>query len=283
MDRLNIGIIGGTGGMGRWFKNFFSEAGHNVLISGRKTEITYEDVAQRCDVVILSVPLDAAISISKRIGPVMSQNQLLMDFCSLKESILKNMLSSTSAQVTGTHPLFGPFTDSIMGQNIIVCHGRGTKWLEWLEDEFTKKGAIVTHMDPVTHDRNMAVVQGLTHLLTICLGRTLQKLNMTPSDAVLYSTPVFRLKIDLLARLFAQDLGLYANLIGKNTHVKDAVDTFLSSMDEAKKCLLSGQDENAISFMENIRDFLGDYCQDGLEESNKILTALYSEKNNSHS
>jgi len=262
--------------MGRWFKNFFSEAGHNVLISGRKTEITYEDVAQRCDVVILSVPLDAAISISKRIGHVMSQNQLLMDFCSLKESILKNMLSSTSAQVTGTHPLFGPFTDSISGQNIIVCPGRGTKWLEWLEDEFTKKGAIVTHMDPVTHDRNMAVVQGLTHLLTICLGRTLQKLNMTPSDAALYSTPVFRLKIDLLARLFAQDLGLYANLIGKNTHVKDAVDTFLSSMDEAKKCLLSGQDENAISFMENIRDFLGDYCQDGLEESNKILTALYS-------
>jgi len=142
-----------------------------------------------------------------------------------------------------------------------------------------KKGAIVTHMDPVKHDRNMAVVQGLTHLLTICLGRTLQKLNMAPSDAVLYSTPVFRLKIDLLARLFAQDLGLYANLIGKNTHVEDAVDTFLSAMDEAKECLLSGQDENAISFMENIRDFLGDYCRDGLEESNKILTALYSEKN----
>ena len=263
--------------MGRWFKRFFSEAGHNVLIAGRKTELTYEDVAKKCDVVILSVPLDAAISISGEIGHVMTKNQLLMDFCSLKESILKNMLSSTSAQVTGTHPLFGPFTDSIRGQNIIICHGRGTKWLEWLEHEFTKKGAIVTHMDPVTHDKNMAVVQGLTHLLTICLGRTLQKLNMAPSDAVLYSTPVFRLKIDLLARLFAQDLGLYANLIGKNTHVKDAVDTFLSSMDEAKKCLLSGQDKDAISFMENIRDFLGDYCQDGLEESNKILTALYSE------
>lgn len=262
--------------MGRWFKRFFSEAGHNVLISGRKTEITYEDVAQRCDVVILSVPLDAAISISERIGPVMSQNQLLTDFCSLKENILKNMLSSTSAQVTGTHPLFGPFTDSIKGQNIIVCHGRGTEWLEWLEDEFTKKGAIVTHMDPVTHDRNMAVVQGLTHFLTICLGRTLQKLNMAPSDAVFYSTPVFRLKVDLLARLFAQDPGLYADLIGKNTHVKDAVNTFLSAMDEAKKCLLSGQDENAISFIENIRDFLGDSCQQGLEESNKILTALYN-------
>ena len=283
MDRVTIGIIGGTGGMGRWFKSFFSEAGHNVLISGRKTEITYEDVAKKCDVVILSVPLDAAISISKRIGPIMSKHQLLMDFCSLKESILENMLSSTSAQVTGAHPLFGPSTDSIKGQNIILCHGRGAEWLEWLEHEFTKKGAIVTHLDPVTHDKNMAVVQGLTHLLTISLGRTLQKLNISPSDAVLFSTPVFRLKIDLLARLFAQDLGLYASLISKNTHVKDVVDTFLSAMDETKKCLLSGQDEDAISFMENIRDFLGDYCQEGFEESNKILNALHSKKNDSHS
>ena len=277
MNKINIGIIGGTGGMGRWFKRFFSEAGHNVLISGRKTELTYKDVVKKCDVVILSVPIDAAISIAGEIGPLMSQNQLLTDFCSLKESILKSMLSSTSAQVTGTHPLFGPFTDSIKGQNIILCHGRGTEWLEWLEDEFTKKGAVVTHMDSVTHDKNMAVVQGLTHLLTICLGRTLQKLNMSPSDAVLYSTPVFRVKIDLMARLFAQDHSLYANLINKNTHVENAVDTFLSAMDETRKCLSSGQDENAISFMENIRNFLGDYCQDGLEESNKILNALYRE------
>jgi prephenate dehydrogenase len=276
MDRINIGIIGGTGGMGRWFETFFSEAGHNVLISGRKTEITYEDVAHDCDVVILSVPLDAAILISKRIGPIMNKDQLLMDFCSLKESILENMLSYTSAQVIGTHPLFGPFTDSIKGQNIIICHGRGAHWLGWLEDEFTKRGAVVTKMDSVTHDKNMAVVQGLTHLLTISLGRTLQKLNISPSDAVLFSTPVFRLKIDLLARLFAQDLGLYASLISKNIYVKDVVDTFLSAIDEGKECLLSGRDDIAISFMESIRGFLGDYCQEGLEESNKVLNALHS-------
>jgi len=264
--------------MGRWFERFFSEAGHNVLISGRKTEVTYKDVAKKCDVVILSVPFNAAISIAEEIGHLMGQNQLLTDFCSLKESILKSMLSSTSAQVTGIHPLFGPFTDSIKGQNIILCHGRGTEWLKWLEDEFTTKGAIITHMDSLTHDKNMAVVQGLTHLLTICLGRTLQKLNMSPSDAVLYSTPVFRLKIDLMARLFAQDHSLYANLINKNAHVENAVDTFLSAMDETRKCLSSGKNENTISFMENIRDFFGDYCQDGLEESNKILNGLYKAK-----
>ncbi len=264
--------------MGRWFERFFSQSGHKVLISGRKTELTYNDLAKNCDVVILSTPLDAAVRISKEIGPVLSREQLLMDFCSLKESILKSMLSFTSAEVIGTHPLFGPFTDSLKGQNIIVCPGRGTDRLKWLENEFREGEAVVTRMDPVTHDRHMAVVQGLTHFLTISMGKTLQKMNMSPDEALLSSTPIFRINLDLIARLFGQDLDLYASLINKNRHTKEALKTFLSAMDEVKESLLSDRNEDKISFLEDIKTFLGDYCQTGLEESNKILNTLYDKE-----
>ena len=276
MSDITIGIIGGTGNMGRWFKDFFSGAGYKVLISGRKTRLTPTDMAKKSDVVILSVPLDVAIRLSEEIGPILSHDQLLMDLCSLKETILKSMLRFTQAQVVGTHPLFGPFTDSIKGQNIIVCPGRGTAWLKWLEDELQGKEAVVTRMDPVTHDRNMAVVQGLTHLLTVCMARTLQKMNMPPDEVISYSTPVFRLNINLIGRLFSQDPGLYASLIGANRHVEDALAIFMSAVDEAKESLLSGQEAGAVAFLDDIRSFLGDFCQDGLDESNKILNSLYS-------
>lgn len=262
--------------MGHWFKDFFSRAGHTVLVSGRKTPVSPLDMAKKSDVVILSVPLDVAIHLSEEIGPILSHEQLLMDLCSLKETILKSMLRFTKAQVVGTHPLFGPFTDSIKGQNVIVCPGRGTGWLKWLEDELRVKGAVVTRMDPVIHDRNMAVVQGLTHLLTVCMGRTLQKMNMSPDEAISCSTPVFRLKINLIGRLFSQDPSLYASLIGANRHVEDVLATFMSSVDEAKESLLSGQKGGATAYLEDIRSFLGEFCQDGLKESNKILNDLYS-------
>ena len=278
MSDITIGIIGGTGNMGRWFKDFFSGAGYKVLISGRKTPVAPTDMAKKSDVVILSVPLDVAIRLSEEIGPILSHDQLLMDLCSLKETILKSMLRFTQAQVVGTHPLFGPFTDSIKGQNIIVCPGRGTAWLKWLEDELRGKEAVVTRMDPVTHDRNMAVVQGLIHLLTVCMARTLQKMNMSSEEALLSSTPIFRINLDLIARLFGQDLDLYASLVNKNRHTKEALKTFLSAMDEAKESLLSGRNEDKISFLKDIKAFLGDYCQTGLEESNKILNALYDNK-----
>ncbi len=275
MSNITIGIIGGTGNMGSWFKDFFSRAGHTVLVAGRKTPVSPLDMSKKSDVVILSVPIEAALAYAEEIGPILSHDQLLMDLCSLKETILKNMLRFTEAQVVGTHPLFGPFTDSIKGQNIIVCPGRGTGWLKWLEDELRGKEAVVTRMDPVTHDRNMAVVQGLTHLLTVCTARTLQKINMPPAEAMSCSTPVFRLKINLIGRLFSQDPSLYASLIGANRHVEDVLATFMSAVDEAKESLLSGQEGGGVAFLNDIRGFLGDFCRDGLKESNKTLNALY--------
>jgi len=277
MSAVKIGIIGGSGSMGRWFKRFFCDAGHTVFISGRKTELTYTDLAVKSDVVILSVPLDAAMRISGEIGSILSQDQLLMDVCSLKESILKKMLRSTSAQVVGTHPLFGPFTDSIRKQNIIICPGRGTGWLSWLENEFQAKGAVVTRMDEAAHDKNMAVVQGLTHFITVCLGRTLQKLNIAPFEAITYSTPIFRVKLDLIGRLFAQDLNLFQNLIEKNSYVKEVLETFLSAMDEGKEYFLSDQKQNASEYLNEIQVFIGKFCKEGLKESNRFLNVLYTD------
>ena len=277
MKKVAIGIIGGTGGMGRWLNRFFSDNGHRVLISGRTTDLTYRDLATASDIVILSVPIDAALDICRDIGPVMKPDQLLMDVCSLKEFILKKMLRSTSAQVAGTHPLFGPFTGSMRKQNIIICPGRGSQWLAWLEAEFVSNGAVVTRMDSAAHDRNMAVVQGLTHFITVCTGRVLQKLNMSPDEARTCSTPIFKLKLDLVGRLFAQDLHMYQKLIGGNAYSKDVLDMFSAVAEEAKEMLLSGRNDAGAGYLEDIRRFMGGFCRDALEESNEVLNSLYPE------
>jgi len=261
--------------MGRWFRDFFSNAGYMVLVSGRKTETTYTDIIKECDVIILSVPFDAAIAVSEQIGPLLRKDQLLMDLCSLKEAAVKNMLDNTEAGVIGTHPLFGPFTDSIKGQNVILCPGRGDRWLKWLENEYISKGAFVTVMDPSVHDRHMAVVQGLTHFLTICMGRTLQKMNMNAGIALSCSTPVFRINHDLIGRLFAQDLDLYKSIINNNKYFNDVFEVFLSSVYEGKSALLSGREDGESLYLENIREFFKDSCKEALKESNKIISALY--------
>ena len=277
MNRITIGIIGGSGNMGRWFKCFFEAAGHPVLIAGRKTAMSYAQLTRRSDVVMLSVPVSAVEAVCREIGPMLGPSQLLMDICSLKESVLKSMLAVPSAQVVGTHPLFGPATESLQDQNIVICSGRGTDRLKWLEEIFQAGGAVLTRMDPTEHDRHMAVVQGLTHFLTITLGRTLQKLNLQPQDALKVATPVFRTQLDLIGRLFAQDLELYQGLIRNNPHVESTLKTFMSAMNEGRRELINSDIETAGSdFMRDIHAFLKNFCEQGLAESNRFLNTLYS-------
>jgi prephenate dehydrogenase len=168
--------------------------------------------------------------------------------------------------------------DSIKGQNVILCPGRGEQWLKWLENEFVSKGAFVTVMNPSVHDRHMAIVQGLTHFIAICMGRTLQKMNMNNSTALSCSTPVFKINYNLIGRLCAQDIGLYQNLISKNIHFSEALDLFLSVVDEGRDSLLSGQSEKGLLFLEGVRDYFKDSCLNSLKESNRLINTLYGEQ-----
>ncbi|MCF8069726.1 MAG: prephenate dehydrogenase/arogenate dehydrogenase family protein [Desulfobacterales bacterium] len=272
---FTIGIIGGTGEMGRWFEKFFTEAGHTVLVAGRKTEITHGDVAQQSDIVIISVPIGVDVEIAKQVGPMLKPDQLLMDFSSLKEDIVNAMYEHSKAEVIGTHPLFGPSTESIKGQNVALCPARGSKWLAFLEELLNNKGAVSTRMTPERHDRNMAVIQSLTHFLTVCLGRTMQKMDLTPDEARFCATPVFRINFDLVGRLFAQDLSMFSKIIGKNRHARDVLGIFKDAIDESKALLLTDNNGSGVEFMESIHGFLGDACEESLKSSNHIFNVLY--------
>jgi len=280
MDTVTIGIIGGTGQMGRWFERFFTQNGHRVLIAGRKTALSYSELGRRSDIVMLSVPLEAAVAVCSEIGPLLAAEQMLVDICSLKERVLDAMLAATPAQVAGTHPLFGPSAESLKGQNIVSCPGRGSAGLTWLETIFSAGGAVLTRMDPAEHDRHMAVVQALMHFLTITWGRTLQKLDLRPQQALKVATPVFRTQLDLIGRMFAQDLTLYRDLIRNNPYAENTLTTFMAALEESRRELGPAGPEgegNGDHFMQHICDFLGPFCEQGLKESNRFINALYSE------
>lgn len=277
MNHTIIGIIGGKGAMGFWFKNFFLDTGYEVLISDLNTKLSNTELVKQSDVVILSTPIDIAIQICEDIGPFLRKEQLLMDLCSQKEDIVKNMLDCGISEVVGVHPMFGPFTNSLKGQNIIIVQARVKKWFRWFENILEKNNGVVTIMDAMDHDKHMAFVQGLTHFLTVCMGRTMQKMNMKLKDTVSYSTPIFRLNSELLGRMFAQDLNLYATLIGENKYVKKTLSLFQESMLEVNNSLLVSNHQEGVNLLKSIQTYLGEgYCEESLEKSNEFLDVLFS-------
>ena len=215
MHRLEIGIIGGTGGIGKWFAGFFRGKGYTVHVTGRRTGLALPALADRCRAVFVSVPIGATIDTIRLIGPLMKDGSLLADFTSLKAGPVRAMLESSVSEVVGTHPLFGPDVASLSGQNIILCPARGSVWASWLKEIFTEGGATVTEASPETHDGKMAAVQVLSHLGTMSLGLTLKELGEDLKGLEKFSTPIFRQRLKMIEKVFEHPQ-LYTQIIREN-------------------------------------------------------------------
>ena len=240
MNKFAIGIVGGTGGIGKWFATFFAGEGYPVHVTGRSMGMPLPELADRCRVVIVSVPIAATIDAIRRVGPHLPEESLLMDFTSLKEEPVREMLKATAAAVVGCHPLFGPDCPSLAGENVILCPGRGERWLKRMEGLFTKGGARVTVTTPAEHDRMMSLVQGLTHLETILMGLTLRDAGVEASALDTFSTPVFRTRQAIVGKVFGARPELYAGLIAGNGNMPKILEIYEKNLSALKSLILAG-------------------------------------------
>ncbi|UCG13420.1 MAG: prephenate dehydrogenase/arogenate dehydrogenase family protein [Deltaproteobacteria bacterium] len=207
---IRIGIIGGLGKMGRWFRRFFEELGYTVSVADQETTDKPEDLAQTCQVVLLAVPLQHTVPMVRAVGPLVQDGALLTDIASLKSDVVRTMLEVSSASVIGTHPLFGPGEPNITGQTVVMCPGRGQRWQDWLTGIFVEGGARVEIVSPEIHDYYMAVIQGLTHFSTLALGLTIDSLDLDLMALKRFATPAFHRRLTEISHLLSQDADLYA-------------------------------------------------------------------------
>lgn len=213
---FEIGIIGGTGGIGKWFADFFRKTGYAVHVSGRTTGMELPILAERCAVVIVSVPIMATGDTIRRVGPHMKKEGLLMDLTSLKTEPVRVMLESSRSEVIGLHPLFGPDVPSLPGQNIIICRGRGERWHPWIKGVLQSNGAQLHESTPERHDQMMAYIQGLTHISTMLMGAVLRDAGIEREELEKYSTPVFRARMAMVDKVFKINPRLYAEIVALN-------------------------------------------------------------------
>jgi prephenate dehydrogenase len=239
MTARRIGIVGGTGGMGRLFAGVLARAGHDVTVSGRREGPSPEDLARACEVVVISVPITATAEVIRRVGPAMAPDALLTDLTSLKVEPVREMLAAARGEVVGMHPLCGPSVPSLAQQNVVLCPGRGERGLIWLRDLLTAEGANVVTSTPELHDERMAVVQGLNHLNTLLMGLMLARAGVPAADLAPFSTPAFRAKLDLVQRV-ARMPQLYARLIADNPRVCPLAEAGRPAIDDAFAAAAAG-------------------------------------------
>lgn len=268
------GIIGGTGKMGRLFAGVFQRAGYEVMVSGRSTKVTSFDIAKECDIIIVSVPIRDTLHVIKEIAPLLKKGQLICDLTSLKAGPVAAMLES-HADVIGLHPMFGPTVRSLKKQTIIACPARAKpSTTKNLLNLFLTEGAICTITTPEGHDRMMAIVQGLTHYVTLCMADSVRRLGIDIDATKAFMSPVYAIELSLVGRLLSQDSSLYGSILQENPYVPEVLAACRDAGSDLQDIIASGDPGRFNEFFSRNTRHFGGYCAEGMATTDAMIEGL---------
>ena len=184
------------------------------------------------------------------------------------------MLDVHDGPVIGLHPLFGPTTTTMDKQIIVVTPGRDLSACQWLIDQFSVWGSIILQVSAEEHDDVMSIVQSLRHFATFTFGQFLCRKHIDLSRSLEFSSPIYRLELGMVGRLFAQDPSLYSEIIFASAKRRSLLKEYLSSLSENLTMLDKGDKELFKKEFRKIAEWFGPFSEQAMRESTYLIDKL---------
>ncbi len=264
-------VVGGEGQLGRVFVDLFRRSAYQVDILEQKDWSNCAAILAEASLVLVAVPIRLTSSVINQLQHL-PKDCILADITSVKASPLAAMKKVHDGAVLGLHPMFGPDVTGLIKQTIIACHGRYPERYNWLLQQFKVWGAKIYPVDVQEHDQAMAMVQVMRHFSTIAYGYHLMAEDADIEKLVDMSSPIYRLELIMVGRLFAQDPVLYTDIIFANkdntTMMKRFAHRFLALLEEVER----GDKQAFTDIFADVANWFGDYADVFLAESKLMLS-----------
>ncbi|OOH88964.1 bifunctional chorismate mutase/prephenate dehydrogenase [Pasteurellaceae bacterium 15-036681] len=270
-DIRKIVVVGGRGKLGGLFARYFQSSGYDVEVLGSQDWDNASQILADTNVVIVCVPIDATLKTIERLQPYLTENMILADLTSVKAQPLAKMLEVHEGAVVGLHPMFGPDIASMAKQVVACCHGRFAERYQWLLEQFKLWGAKVEQIDAHEHDHSMTYIQALRHFSTFAYGLHLSQQPVKLSQLLALSSPIYRLELAMIGRLFAQDGALYADIIADKPENLDVIKSLKESFAQSLAFFENNDKQGFIETFEKVHLWFGDYSELFMRESRNLL------------
>ena len=179
-----ITIIGAGGRMGKWFANYFHKIGFEITGFDTENEIKEKFIRKanslvgailNTDYVMLCTPTKKIPEIIRLISKEMKRDSYLIEISSQKSKTSQSLLKMPSKiNPICIHPMFGPGVKKITNNNIILIPINDVK-KELSVAKSLFPGANFVTIDASEHDKKVAVILGLTHLMNIAFAHVISK------------------------------------------------------------------------------------------------------------
>lgn len=178
-----------------------------------------------CEIVILAMPVDRLAEAVASLRSHLGQGTIVLDVGSVKIEPARLLLAGLpdTVEIVGTHPLFGPQSarNGIAGLKIALCPIRGGSVFRIAAFLRAALKLDVILTTPDAHDRDMAMVQGLTHLVAKIL------VSMEPMPRRM-TTRSFELLMQATEMVRHDAPGVFMAIEAANPHARAVRERFLA-------------------------------------------------------
>jgi len=280
----SIAIIGAGGQMGKWLTGYFVKKGFEV--TGFDTENPIPSNINKAEslisailnkeYVLLSTPTKKTPEIIRLIAKEMRRESYLIDITSQK-SKTATALGKIPAKVCPVciHPMFGPGAKGVKGQNIISIPIKdGKKELDVAKNLFPDANFVT--IDSTEHDKKIAIILGLTHLINIAFANILAK-----DDKILLTEKMagttFKAQKIIAESILTESPELIETIIS-NPEIRRVAEEFWKDIGRLLSSAQEGNGHEIVTYINANKDKLSENID--LEKSYKKLTKMVSTMKN---
>ena len=275
-----IAIIGAGGAMGKWFSEYFLKKGFEVTGFDNTNPISKNikeagsliSAILNVDYVLLSTPTKKTPEIIRLIAKEMKRESYLIDITSQKSKTATS-LGKIPAKVSPIciHPMFGPGAKNLKNHNIVLVPIKdGKKELNIAKTLFPDANFVT--IDSTEHDKKIAMILGLTHLINIAFANILAK-----DDKILLTEKMagttFKAQKILAESIMTESPELIETIIS-NPEIRRVAEEFWKDVGRLIASAQEGKGEEIIEYINTNREKLSQNVD--LEKSYKKLSKMVS-------
>ncbi|MEX0861206.1 prephenate dehydrogenase/arogenate dehydrogenase family protein [Nitrosopumilus sp.] len=274
-----VTVIGAGGQMGQWFAKYFASEGFEVTGYDTENKKMGKDIISseslvggilNADYVVLCTPTRRTPEIIRLIAKEMKRGTYLIEISSEKSKVVAALSKMpTKINPICIHPMFGPGVKTIKGQNIISVPIKDAK-KELTMAKTLFDGANFVTIDAAEHDKKIAVILGLTHLMNLVFANIIskdEKMNLTEK----MTGTTFRVQKILSESIMTESPELIETIIA-NPEIRRVAEELWKDIGRLLTSVQESKTEEVIEYIKECQERLAKHTD--INESYKKLTKM---------
>lgn len=226
-----------------------------------------EEAVKKCDLIYVAIPVDATLSVMKKIMDTINHNQIVVDAGSTKNELCSALADHPMRKrFIASHPMWGTehsgpdaaVHNAFNGRNCVICEKEKSEEnaLKTVERMYHAIGMHMLYMDPVIHDIRVAYISHISHITSFALANTVLEKEKEENAIFELASGGFESTV----RLAKSNPAMWVPIFMQNRkNIMEVLNEHITQLQKFKQCL---QNENQQCLQELI---------EGANEIKKIL------------